>query len=462
MTGHNLHAIPVALSVASTLRRLALVGNQISSLSGLLTLPELTSLDVSLNRIPSLEPLPRLPALQALSAAHNCISRADDLNYLRRTCSCLTNLDLRGNAMTSAKTYSGLALRRLPRLVTLDGATVSHLQRQAARNPGAHIPVGELLCHCSTAHKPAHLGVTTQGVRQCTDVEEAHGVVYHSRHLRRLDAFQNLPALKWVSLVENEISSLQPLHSLVHLTHLNVASNLISDLSTASQLTSLKHIDLDHNRVTNVAPLAALTQLTALALESNSVGSLSPLGKLTNLVELYVANNRVKAMRDIKGLQDAKNLLILDLRGNSLCNDSEYSGYMIYKLFQLLVLDGEVISAASVAAARAKYAGRLTLDFLEEKAGIVKWSRCVLPHAGSFVSGKVLLHVILARIGASCLPPCMPCFLCMPDGVQDGVQLSRSCCFARLPSLSCSSGHVICSSVSTHSLVSALTESAMQ
>jgi hypothetical protein len=158
-------------------------------------------------------------------------------------------------------------------------------------------------------------------------------------------------------------------------------SNLISDLSTASRLTSLKHLNLDHNHLSNVTPLTALQQLTTLALENNSVGSLSPLSCLTALVELYAADNRIASMRDVKGLQEARSLLVLDIRGNAVCKDIEYSSYLVYRLHQLRVLDGTVISAASVAAARAKYAGRLTLDFIEEKAGRTKWSQCVLVHA---------------------------------------------------------------------------------
>jgi Leucine-rich repeat (LRR) protein len=223
MIGHSLRAIPPALSVSSTLCHLALTGNQISSLQGLLPLPALTALEVSLNSINSLEPLPRLPALRSFAAAYNCISRTDDLNYLRRMCSAVTSLDLRGNAMTSGKTYVGLALRRLPHLVTLDATQVCNAQRQAAKTAGANTPVSELLCHCHSVREPAHLSLAHDGMQQCKDAKEALGIVFHAQHLRRVDALQKLQNLRWASLVDNEIISLHPLNCLAQLTQLNAA-----------------------------------------------------------------------------------------------------------------------------------------------------------------------------------------------------------------------------------------------
>lgn len=58
-------------------------------------------------------------------------------------------------------------------------------------------------------------------------------------------------------------------------------------------------------------------------------------------------------------------LIILDLVGNPLTSGTEdYRHRLLYKLRHLKVLDGVPAEPAELAAARAKYSGRLTLSFL--------------------------------------------------------------------------------------------------
>lgn len=58
-------------------------------------------------------------------------------------------------------------------------------------------------------------------------------------------------------------------------------------------------------------------------------------------------------------------LVILDLAGNPLVSSSEdYRPLLLYRLRHLKVLDGLPAEPAELAAARAKYSGRLTLSFL--------------------------------------------------------------------------------------------------
>ena len=64
------------------------------------------------------------------------------------------------------------------------------------------------------------------------------------------------------------------------------------------------------------------------------------------------------------------------VQGNRVASEADYAAYLVFRLRALRVLDGAAVTAAQVAAARGKYSGRLTLDFLEDKAGPTDWSRC--------------------------------------------------------------------------------------
>ena len=55
----------------------------------------------------------------------NQLSRLEDLNLLRKYACCLTHLDLRGNPLSKAPSYTPLTLRRLPHLATLDGRALA-------------------------------------------------------------------------------------------------------------------------------------------------------------------------------------------------------------------------------------------------------------------------------------------------------------------------------------------------
>lgn len=75
-------------------------------------------------------------------------------------------------------------------------------------------------------------------------------------------------------------------------------------------------------------------------------------------------------------VQGAPRLMVLDLAGNAVAAAPEYATYAVFRLRALRVLDGAAVTAAQQAAARGKYSGRLTLDWLEDKAGPTDWARC--------------------------------------------------------------------------------------
>lgn len=73
-------------------------------------------------------------------------------------------------------------------------------------------------------------------------------------------------------------------------------------------------------------------------------------------------------------LCSAHRLIILDLSGNPVCSSDDYRVLTLYHSRRLKVLDGRPVDAAEQAAAKAKYSGRLTLDFLEEQLGHTQYS----------------------------------------------------------------------------------------
>ncbi len=57
------------------------------------------------------------------------------------------------------------------------------------------------------------------------------------------------------------------------------------------------------------------------------------------------------------------------LSGNPLCREPDYRSYVVYHLRKLNVLDGAPFDAAEQAAARDRYDGRVTYEFLMDRIG---------------------------------------------------------------------------------------------
>ena len=151
--------------------------------------------------------------------------------------------------------------------------------------------------------------------------------------------------------------------------------NQLADAATIAPLTGLEHLDVDRNALASLEPLTALRRLTHVSLARNRATSLAPLARLPALVELYAPNNRVASAQRVAALAGAAALLVLDVRGNAAAAGSGARDYFVFRLPRLRVLDGVAVTAACVAAARARYAGRLTLEWLEDAAGRMQWNR---------------------------------------------------------------------------------------
>ena len=105
--------------------------------------------------------------------------------------------------------------------------------------------------------------------------------------------FNDLPALRWLILMNNSISDISALAGLTALTDLYLQYNSISNISALSGLTTLTHLDLQNNSINDISALAGLTALIRLDLRGNSISDISALEGLTTLTKLYLKGNPI-------------------------------------------------------------------------------------------------------------------------------------------------------------------------
>ncbi len=197
--------------------------NQISDLSPLAGLENITGLALAGNQISDLSPLSGLINLSHLSIYNN--PEISDLSPLIGLAN-LQDLSLVGSSKTSD--ISPLAGLVNLKNITIWGSPISDL------SPLAGLTQLERLDICGS--KASDISVLSK-----------------------------LTGLKELYLVSNGISDVSPLSGLTNLTRLSLNENRISDVSPLAGLTNLKWLELHHNSISDFSPLAGLSEATTIS-----------------------------------------------------------------------------------------------------------------------------------------------------------------------------------------------------
>lgn len=199
------------LSGLINLTQLGLQINQISDISPISGLTNLTTLDLIANQISDISPLSGLTNLTTLSLEHNQISEISALSGLTN----LNYLSLYYNQISDISPITGLT--NLTGL-RLDGNQISDI---------------------STLAGLTNLTSLTSGDNPISDISSIAG----------------LTNLTYLWLAGNEISDISPVSGLTNLTFINLAVNQISDISPLSGLTNIRDLWLHINQISDIYPL---------------------------------------------------------------------------------------------------------------------------------------------------------------------------------------------------------------
>jgi len=406
--GNNIRRIE-GLGQYRALTALVLSFNEIQRIEGLGELAALKHLDLSYNTIARIEGLQGLGELRTLLLSHNQISVLEDVNVLKKYVPQLRQLALDNNPMSRGnKAYRPLVLRRLGGLRTLDGAPVTEEELSQGFDSSCTLTLQMIKENCTLNKKSGWMAANMQPMAaQVKEPEggrlpeaaaaaaavasggggaaaaaggsgesdalawrgEVHEIVLDHKKLRRVQNLEGFKKLKRIAFGNNELTKIQGLAECSALEEVSLEDNRIADIEGFGGNPALRKIDLGKNRIQRIQNLGHLAALTQLSLEDNKISSLKGLSELSSLMELYIGNNSVATLRELNHIKGLPKLIIVDLLGNPLCGVDEYRLYTIYHLRKLKVLDGRGIEAEEVATAKQRFAGRLTLDFIEERLG---------------------------------------------------------------------------------------------
>eukprot|EP01048_Picozoa_sp_COSAG05_P007592 COSAG05_NODE_539_length_8851_cov_3.718693_2_plen_1327_part_00 len=366
--GNNIRKID-GLGTLTAVKTLILSFNEIQKIEGLDGLATIERLDLGYNLIKRAEGLQALPKLRALELNNNLLYRLEDVSVLKQSVPSLTELNLAHNALCEAKGYRMIVLRRLPDIVMFDNRTVDADERSAALDDTGMITDELLRRKSATGRRPTDAAKLDSDVANGSWRQDLLDIELDHCGLRRLQNLEGLVNLRRGSFSDNELTHIEGLEECTALGELLLEENRIVRLDGLRNLVYLKRLDVGKNKLTKIEGLGTLTRLTQLSIEDNEITSLAGLSKLASLMELYIGNNRVTDLKEVHHVKELSKLIILDLSGNKLCTAQDYRHYTIYHVRKLKVLDGAGVEMMEQEAAKEKYDGKLTVEFVVERVG---------------------------------------------------------------------------------------------
>lgn len=113
------------------------------------------------------------------------------------------------------------------------------------------------------------------------------------------------PFLIYLSLANNDISSIASLSNMKYLEELRLQGNRISDVRPLKKMINLKALYLGHNQIyQNIDFLDYLSELRVLYLNDNQITDISSLVSLTKLAAINVSNNQLVSLATLEAYSD--------------------------------------------------------------------------------------------------------------------------------------------------------------
>ena len=273
----------------------------ISNLSPLVSLTNLTVLNLRRTAVSDVSPLASLTNLEELNLWGTAVSDVSPLANLTN----LTGLDL---VDTDVSDISPLA--SLTNLVELDlrGIDVSDISLLANLTNLTELGFSGDVSDVSPLANLTNLKTLELGYTDVSDISP----------------LANLTNLKTLELGYTDVSDISPLANLTNLEVLWLARTAVSDISPLASLTNLTRLHLGGTAVSDISPLASLTNLTQLYLGGTAVSDISPLASLTNLTQLWFWDDT--AVSDVSPLANLTNLTGLSLWGTAVSDVSPLTG----------------------------------------------------------------------------------------------------------------------------------------
>ncbi|XP_075292647.1 dynein regulatory complex subunit 3 [Opisthocomus hoazin] len=140
-----------------------------------------------------------------------------------------------------------------------------------------------------------------------------------------------------------------------NLTKLHLDNNIIEKIEALESLVHLVWLDLSFNNIEIIEGLDTLVKLQDLSLYNNRISKIEHMDTLQELQIFSIGKNNLTTLEDVIYLRRFKNLRTLNLTGNPLCDDEQYTLFVVAHLPDLVYLDFKLVSDTTREVAVLKY-----------------------------------------------------------------------------------------------------------
>jgi hypothetical protein len=186
---------------------------------------------------------------------------------------------------------------------------------------------------------------------------------------RELTLVDMCPIAHTLILSFRNIGKIENLVGLQSLVKLCLDNNQIKEIINLDHLVNLKWLDLSFNSIERIQGLKSLKQLEDLSLYSNNISIIEGLDSCVSLQCISLGNNKIKLLEQVIRLRQLRNLRMLTLSGNPICNEPEYKMTVLAYVDALSYLDYALVDNSEIANAKEQYHDEL-LD-IEEKESVI-------------------------------------------------------------------------------------------
>jgi uncharacterized repeat protein (TIGR02543 family) len=209
-------------------------------------------------------------------------------------------------------------------------------------------------------------------------------------NITSITPLKNLKGLYELRLQNNQISDVKDLQLLVNLQALYLGNNSISLVDWLSNLRQLRVLYLNNNKIDSVSSLSTLTQLVALNVSGNNLSSLTMLsGSRATMKELYAEDNQIRSFSFLSGMTNLKKLMLARNAENT------YEPVLHGNLTTLTGLETLTLSGKKLTAG---------LGFLDAMPGLTRLdvANCSLPDGSQTHLPRTLRYLDISDNGIIC------------------------------------------------------------
>jgi internalin A len=295
------------LEYATSLTKITLTGNNISSLQPLINLENLISIGLSNNPVELSEVLLLENVLELDLSGNHYGEEISELSKYKN----MTNLWLNDCGLTDIDFVQGM--ENLIWLRVMDNQISSLSSLNSNSLTGLWATNNALTTLEDVSNFGSLRGVYLEG-NQLESIDVLQNVstlerIYADNNNVSSVNMSNNESLQFIFLNNNNISALS-LRALSALTTFEGRSNNIHQLDGLSNLQSLTHLNLFNNDVTDLTGIESLSSLSLLQLQANrNIEDFSPIGSLKKLTSLYmndtdINNNDIESIGELPLLQE--------------------------------------------------------------------------------------------------------------------------------------------------------------